>query len=632
MKSSFLGNNSRRMLCSILLLRLALPLAGRAAGLEYAGVLGNSGVAGPSLVRVNTTRKAPDGGGLNCGVYLDRDLHVWTSGGDAFNCLSFDGRLLRRYPLTPAGSRLDTTAFAVLDGVLYALGHAPPPREEVVLFALPLQDAAEAGIVLRDIPTWRAVLCPLPREGRLLLGYASDKQGIIIEAFNPHGNARERILTLPGSTVSALALDGDDQTLYVGGYFGKYVGGNIHQPNVHEILKVARDGRVLWRRECLETLANPTQFRGVVSAAAVALWDTAWYGFFARFDAEGRADPGKITSWDMRIPYVSQVLDVRQGTGLLPPGGVAETLDPLLLAQHLPDQVYLAVWDDTARELRLQQRYGALPDLGNVFLSPAGWVYVSGLWWRFDDAANAAPSFANHAPALTPGVFRGDWVCALRQDAQPAIACVARPALGRESAQLSHGQNAPFTKAQGFAVATGGEVWAYATEAGSNRIWRTRMDVPQWVPRADGWEALTVAGEAPAAPGDVAALDDGSLVVADGGSIVRLEPTKDGLQFQSRLDAWGRTPAQHFGAHLRLAADGAAILVSDTDRQRVLLVDAHTFLPRAQYGITDQAGAEADTFNAPGAVALAGGRAVVADTGNQRVVKLRLTELTPPRA
>jgi hypothetical protein len=92
----------------------------RAQSLEPACVLGNSGAANDSLVRVNTSLKTHDGQGLRSGGFVDADARVWLSGGDAINCLDFEGRLLERH-------RIDTTAFAALDGVLYSFGHLPKP-------------------------------------------------------------------------------------------------------------------------------------------------------------------------------------------------------------------------------------------------------------------------------------------------------------------------------------------------------------------------------------------------------------------------------------------------------------------------------------------------------------------------
>lgn len=626
-----------RLSCLLLLLAgdaEPAPPVVRASQIEVTGILGNSGVAGDELVRINTALKRDNGSGLNSGVYLDRDWRVWTSGGDAFICLTFDGRLVRRYPLEPAGSRIDTPAFAALDDVLYALGHLPKPdpktRSDVALFALPLSGAATAAVAVAtfpEIPSHQTgVLCPTPHAGQLLMAFGTNTAGageITIETYAPGTKARTRLFSLPGNYASALATDPAGEALFVGGYFGKYVGGNRHQPNVHEILKVGWDGAVQWRRECLETPANPTLFRGLVSHAGGALWDSAHYGFMARFDLNGKTAPGKVASWDMRIPYVSQVLDVRRATALLPPAGPAETLDPVLLANHSPEHTYLAVWDDAAQVIELRQRYGSLPDVRAVTLSTDGWVNASteGLqfWWQFADAANTPPRFANHSAACTPGVFRGEWVSALAK----SLPITSRPALGRGTAQRASANLAPFA-AVGYAVdQEPAKPMAYATDGTTNGIWRATMDARTWAPA--GWKLLMVAGGPVEVTGDIAVLGGGRVAVADHGAVALLELNGDGLKLVQRIARWGNGAGEHFGGALRLAADGANLIVADTVRHRVLWFDARTLKLIAQAGQTDGPGTGVEDFDRPSAVALAGANAVVYDAGNQRLVKLLLT-------
>jgi DNA-binding beta-propeller fold protein YncE len=612
---------------------LLCGVSARGESLEPVGVLGNSGVAGDSLVRVNTLLKSPDGQGLRSGGFVDGDARVWLSGGDAINCLDFEGRLLNRYPLEPGGRRVDTTAFAALDGVLYFFGHLDKPdpktRSDVALFALPMAGNGRCTVAatVGEIPGHTVgVLSAMPRGGKLVYAYAAEQPGgkrIVIAAFDPTTKIRETLLEVAGVAPSGLAVSRDGQSVYLGGNFGLYIGANHHHPNASEIVHLDWQGKTLWRRVCLDTPAEPTQFRGVVSPAGGAVWDTAWYGFLARFDSSGKSAPGKIASWDMRIPYVAQVIDLRDAMGLLPAKGVAETLDPLLLTQTSPEQAHLAVWNDDAKSLELTRRFGSLPELGNVALNADGWVNVGGLWWRFDDVASAAPAFANHAGACSPAAWRDDWACSLTLGDR-AIPCTARPAFGRGSAALDHGSPAPFSKVRGFAVAPqagGGEVRAFATESGSNRIWRSTMEPRTWSPRKD-WKSLECGSVK--TPGDIAVLGDGSLVVVDGGSIVKLEASGDTLTERARLAKWGDKSGESFGKELRLAADGGRILVADTDRHRVVLVDAASMRPKAQCGSTDSAGAGNADFDSPTAVALAGDKAVVADRGNQRIVKLRL--------
>jgi hypothetical protein len=75
---------------------------------------------------------------------------------------------------------------------------------------------------------------------------------------------------------------------------------------------------------------------------------------------------------------------------------------------------------------------------------------------------------------------------------------------------------------------------------------------------------------------------------------------------------------------LHLAAYGSWLLVSDTDRHRVLWLDWQQRTVLAQFGETDTAGDDPTHLKGPTLVALATTRAVVADAGNQRVLKLDL--------
>jgi hypothetical protein len=296
----------------------------------------------------------------------------------------------------------------------------------------------------------------------------------------------------------------------------------------------------------------------------------------------------------------------------------------VLLANHVPEHTYLAVWDADQQSIHLRQRYGSLPAVSAVTLSPDGWVNISTegiqFWWQFDDAANAPPRFANHSAACTPGVFQDEWVSALAK----SVPVTSRPALGRGTAEPAYGNPVPFT-AVGYAVdREPAKPQAYATDGTTNGIWRAAMDARTWTPA--GWKLLMVAGGSVDVTGDIAVLGGGRLAVADDGAVALLELDGDGLKLTQRLARWGNGDGDHFGGALRLAADGANLIVADTARQRVLWFDVRTLKLIAQAGQTDVAGTSVDAFDRPTAVATAGKRAIVYDAGNQRVVKLALVD------
>ena len=85
-----------------------------------------------------------------------------------------------------------------------------------------------------------------------------------------------------------------------------------------------------------------------------------------------------------------------------------------------------------------------------------------------------------------------------------------------------------------------------------------------------------------------------------------------------------RGRAGDWSARLRLAADDGYILLSDAGNHRVLLLNERLeTLSVIGDGI---AGAGENRFDSPAGVAIANGRAVVADKGNQRIVKLLIRE------
>jgi hypothetical protein len=66
--------------------------------------------------------------------------------------------------------------------------------------------------------------------------------------------------------------------------------------------------------------------------------------------------------------------------------------------------------------------------------------------------------------------------------------------------------------------------------------------------------------------------------------------------------------------------------ISDTDRQRVICLDAATRRRLAMFGTTDKSGDDLTVLDSPRALAVRGGLAVVHDSGNHRLMKLELQD------
>lgn len=624
--------------CRAVLLVWSLAVAcTNAAEIHAIGVLGNSGEAGPGLLRAGIfpiDRCAS-------GAAIDRDLTLWLSGGDCINRVGLNGRLIERFPIEPAGSVVDSRTFAVLNDTLYFLGRLP--GEQVALFALPMQSGSKAVAAVVKLPERKRndvayCLAPQSLNGRLVIALEpKDAPGERIGVYfldATSGSVRQAF-TLNGSYLSGIAVDAGRNIIYIGASFGLFVGGETHGA-VSAITALRPDGTVVsnaFPAACTKTPAIPTQFRGVISLAGGALWESAWYGFLARLDLEARGAPGRIIEWHHELNYPTQVL------GLLDADVAAQRpVDPVLITTPMPDAFYFAEWDRSERQLRLTRRIGCLPVISSVGLSSDGWVTASTartqLWWRWDDGPDAPPRKAELHVAVTPLFFNEQRAFALGAQYHltdlrnnSPVPIVFNPRLGDRNEAQRVGERVPMKQPVGLSVqVTPGKpnAMVFVTDVGTKQIWRTDFWLPELKPNGDKWQPVKIDGEQLLDPTDVVALTDGRLLVADAGRVLLLEPQGEGYRAAWRFERWGGAPDQHFGKRLRLAVDGAWMLVSDTSRHRAIWLDWAERRVIGQSGETDTPGDDAQHLNLPSQVALRGARAVVADAENQRILKLVL--------
>jgi len=600
----------------------AAPNVTGAAELAFAGVIGNSGGV-DTPARVDVSGLAWDDW-PSSGVWVDPDGRVYLGGGRILNRFNPDGTLHRAFPLDHLNGYIKSRAFAVLDGYLYFFGIVEPPGGEVVhaLFRLRLYDADAKIEKVADFPVgdprhFIFILADAPRDGKLIFA-----QGATVSSFDPATKERKTLFSVsthPGAQnvrASSLTIAPDGQSLYFGGYFGLYVASRVYDALPHEFMKLDWDGNVIWRRITLMTVDN-AQFRGTPWVIGDDLWDFTGFGYSARYSAEDGKAKGIVTNWDMRMNWVGQAVDFRRAVGLPPlPGGSVLALS----GNEDPSSAFLAAWDESSGELGLHRRLGSLRYPHTVGLSPGGWVVVNGFWWRFDDAAHAPPVYANylHAPSTNAVFLAEDWYSALERtnDGRPLA---PQSAFGRYTTRYIYWKRTPFGTPAGYTIDVRNKI-AYASSA-DGKVWRTGFDDHtiggDFHPNMDSWTALT--GVEFKDPGSLAVLADGTLLVADGNELVVLEMSGAQATLKSRISGdWGKS--------LQVAADGAHVLVADTENHRVLLLDAASLETLFVHGEKGVAGAGANRLDGPGVVAIANGRAIVADSGNQRIVKFLIRD------
>ncbi|MBN2449149.1 MAG: hypothetical protein JXR77_02100 [Lentisphaeria bacterium] len=609
------------------------PAAG--ARIRPLGCIGNSGEAGEGLVL------AVDMPLRDCasGVAAAADGSLWVSGGTVVNRLGLDGHRMETRLIEPAGTVVDSRTFAVLDETLFFLGR--PPSGEVLLFALPLRAdgiARPCGVSLprrrqRHLPY---ELCPQPVEGRLVLAAElADREGTSVLRIDPASASVETWFSLPGEHPGGTAADPHAGTLYLG-----------YRPHgedfrIAALAPVPAPVQILWSAPCPKTPAIPTQFHGRISLAEGALWDSAWYGFLARLDRQGRGNPGRVLQWHHELEYPTQV----SGLPGREPGTPDHAPAPLLLATPMPDALYWAEWDPRSAELRLLRRYGCLPVVSSLGLTSDGWITAgtarTQVWWRWEDPPWAAPAKTDIHIAVTPGYFRGEEMLAfaaqyhLANDRDlPRLPAVFTSRPGDRNEARRCGRNSAIREPAGLTVRTAAEsngATLLVTDTATAGIWRTSLWLPTLEPSEKGWEQLPLEGCRLQRPTDLVAFTDGSLMVADSGRIVLLQERAQGYALAEEWSRWGDAPAEQFGENLRLCVDADRLLVADTDRHRLLWFAWPSRRLEAQFGETDQPDTDPQHLDHPTFVCLRGSRAVVADTGNQRILKLQLEAAGNPR-
>ena len=624
-----------RALPPLCLAALLLTSAAHAGTIRAVGVLGNSGVTGETLVRTTPFRRPS-------GVAVDRDYTLWVSMGDAISRIGLDGRLIERFPLDPAHSGADSRTFAVLDDTLYFLGLERGPA----LFALPMtgspdRKAEPVPLALPPLRTESATfrLAPQPLGGRLVMaGEPAEPADRCIGVYlvDPRPDAPEPIklaFTIPGEQPQGIAVDEPRGVIYIGGYFGGFVGGETHSTQ-YGIMAVRPDGTPIsdaFPVPCTKTPAIPTQFRGTISLAGGALWDTAWYGFLARLDLQGHGDPGRVVEWHHELGQPTQVLEI--------PGDPTSTgMDLLCITTATPDAFYLAHWNRTARRLTFVRRIGCLSDVHSLGLSPDGWATVgtptSQLWWRWDDPTDAPPRKAELHIGVTPGYWSGERFFALaaqyRADdlaKRAPVATIFTPTVGDRNEALRVSDPVPPRQPVGLSVqVTPGKPNAilFVTDSKTKQLWRTDFWLPDLRPDAAKWQPVSIEGTTLQSPTDVAALTDGRLLLGDEGRILLLEPQGDGYRVAHEFSRWGEGADQRLVGDLRFAVDGPWMLVTEHAYHRLVWLDWTQWQVLGEFGDIDRPGNDAFHLGYPTLVALSGTRALVADHAYQRVLKLVL--------
>ena len=554
---------------------LALTAGAHAESLQGCGVLGNSGEQGATLVRFG----AKSAGGM--GVVQDRFGSLWDRAGDGvLNRYAADGRQLASYPIASSPGRTAGDKAVVLGDVLLL-------KLDRKLYTLSLEAAPGRA------PS------PLPVEATRLSfgthdGWAAAARGKEVFLINATGATR---------AVAVLEAEADD--LEIGPDGGVY----------------ARLGGNLQRVDAAAAERGPWPSPGDRPQWLDGHWfGAAWHGTLRRFDAALQPDPGVVLGGASGsfIGYVEGNHELNNGCGLAHLGG------SVYAASGMEGILHLMEWLPADRRFKIVRRIGAVPGCTGLAMDRKGRVWYHTGVWEWNDGPDA-PLKHSVPPPEDPGVFGA---AMLENDVlvAPAMrwgkkALYAGKLDGPAAAQI----DVEPLPADGVtcAVVTWGQRQALlvmnrtgrgvALEIGPDGKFHSQSGAVELQTSVPLRELTSLASSGP----------DALLGAADG-QVIEFARAGNNWREVRRWNSWGDGDEARFGDKVFLAASQGRLWVADTARQRVVCFDPSSRKPLAAFGTVDRPGNDLALLHAPQVLAVNGRRAVVFDSGNQRLMKLEI--------
>ena len=553
------------------LLFLMAAVSCSAAQIVCEGILGNSGEQGDALVRFGDVSRA-----RGIGVVVDRFGSLWDRGGaGVLNRYAPDGRLLAQYRI-PNGSGHNDQVALVGDNVVLLIGDQ--------LYAVPVSaasgaEAARVGIQAKCISFGA-------RDGRLAAAWQDD-----IVLIDPASRDVRKLATVKGVQM----LDfGPDGSVFV-----------TARGRVHKLVdgKLIGDG---WPRggpgERLQWLDGHVFGHG-------------WHGTVRRFTAGLEPSPGVVLGGASGsfIGHLDQNSELFNGRGM------AKLRDGLFAVSGLGGILHLMTWDGRKQQMTLVRRIGCIPACDGIGLDRQGNVWWYAGSWKWDDRPDTPQRFGVNPPDFPwtgqvvmldndnvvvpcslwgrPTLYSGPLTKELRGQRIDKGCALTRDRVG-SAVYRADGRLALLTigpKGDGHAFAMGSD-GSYRGELGPVAL-RTAAPMKAWT--------------------SLAMKDADTLLGAADGHVV--EMTRDGTNWKE-----SRRWRADFGSAIAVTADSGRLWVADRERHRVVVFDLAKAKPIAVFGTPDRAGTDLKSLSHPTAIAARGRRAVVFDSGNQRLVKLAL--------
>ena len=553
-----------------------LPLSAEVIRCE--GVLGNSGEQGATLVRFNADKPA-----LGLGVVVDRYGTLWDrAGAGRLNRYAADGRLLASYRIpgersssNDAIARAGDNLLLCVDGGLHTLSIDAPPGST----SSPLKVEAEhMSLSSHD-------------------GWVAASKGPAVFLVNAAG-VKKPLITLKQEPWQ-LEI-GPDAMVYV-----------MREGNAYRAAE-AHGGLAL-----VGTIpGNRTQFLGGF------LYGADWQSTLRRFDTAWQAAPGVVLGGNSG----SFIGHVDEQSEVVNPRGAAIVRPDLFAVSGYNGILHLMEWREQEKRLVPLRRIGPTASCPALALDREGRVWRLSGNWNWNDGPATPLHFGISEPEVVfafamqnsdsvvgygrmwgkPSVLFG------KCDKEVRIDRIETPTLlpkdGVAAVAVTEQDNRPallVLEGTGMVTAVAiSDTGQYQKDIGQVRF-LTATPVRQWTSLAAGRHD--------------------TLIAAGDGFVIELAREGQNWKETRRWNSWGPGAVEKFAGPIWLSADAGRLWVSDSTRDRVVCFDLASGREVAAFGKPDAAGDNLASLDAPSVIAVRGTRAVVFDSGNQRLIKLRIT-------
>jgi len=570
---------------------LCMPRSGAAAAqIVCAGVLGNSGEQGAPLVRFG---KTPARG---LGIVFDESGSLWDRGGDGvLNRYALDGRLLAAYKIPSSHddadqmNRVGNLIVFLLGGRLYGLPLDAPPGAE----------ASSLG-VSADMMSFGSA------NGSVAVAATKDRKSWTVSLFDP---ATKRMTPLVDGTLGGLR--------------------QIEITPSHELIASMAAAKLHLFRDKQEVTGGwPRTGPG----PRTEFIDGFWYGSVGggtirRFNGDMEPEPGVVLG-GASGSFIGHV-DGNAELGAC--RGMAKLDGDLFAASGVNGILHLLRWDKDRQQFAIVRRIGAIQACQSLGINRKGTVWFDSGYWNWNDGPDAFLHDCSFIGANTNGPEAGQLVMLPNDNFVAPVLHYGFPnflggpfSWNVSVSDLREG-SARDGMLNGSAVYTakGGLILLTINAAGEGKSCRINS-AGKWI--ADSGPVALVTATPVKEWTSLAMKDKDTLLGAGDGFVIEMARDGDNWKETRRWNSWEGSPPSSFGARIYITADAGNLWVSDTARHRVLCFAAASGPPIAAFGAADQAGDDLTHLDGPRAIAAREMRAVVFDGGNQRLLKLTLSE------